>query len=409
MTTTVADLPSNPIEGDPTAVKSMAEHYRSIAEAISQAAGILGKVDKGQTSSKAVDAFVAKAGDLADKLRKTHGRYSGTGDALLDYSAALANAIAEAEPAAAAHNSSASDLGDAEQLQTHYQQLADAATDPTQQQEYQTQADSQGTKASGFRSDTGRYAAIVAQAKSDRDRAAERAISRIDDSTDDGLNDGWFDKFKHWMKENDGWISVVLKVAQWVGTALAIAALFFPLTAPFAWIGLGVMALAFVGDSAKAVAGTGSWLDVGMDAIGILTLGTGKLAVSAARASTDVVMMSRVSGLVRDGDEAATATTRVARSFNRIPREGIRPAYRMLTAGDEDLAHMMQWIDRSRVGVPGQSAEAVANLTTKLRFGQSLAVAGLSEDLFGEIKGFIPGEKDIDEALTARVAWGNSW
>lgn len=393
--------------GDPVAVQDMAQRYHQIATAISDAASTLKRLDGSDSESKAVTAFLKKAGDLADKLGRAEGRYSGTGDALSEYATALTSAIDEASSATRLHDQSESEAQSSSRSQDRYQDLANSATDPDQQTEYQTLADTQRSRADGARADATRAASSMRAAVDGLDAAAQRAIAKIDDSVDDGLNDSAWDDFKQWMKDNDEWISVVLKVVQFAATVLAIAALLFPLTS---WLGaaaLILMGTALVGDTAKAAAGTGSWADVGLDLVGMATFGTGKLAVSAGRTAVSQVGMSRVGSLVRGGDDVANAVVRVNRSFDRVASEGLRPWYRFAAAGDEDIAQMAQWINRSRVGAAGQSAEAVARLQTWIRVGTGAGWTGMTLDGAGWLKDYVPAWNDLAKKTTFRT--GAAW
>jgi hypothetical protein len=403
------DLPTPLIEGDPSAVSGLAEHYRRTAERIRASAARLKSVKRGNTASDAVDAFLEKAGDLASKLQKTDGRYQGTGDALATYATALQSAIDRADTAGRQYATALGDWHDADRKGDTYSRLADSSTSPDDQDHYTQLATSTAQNADAAAADVRRLQGLIDEARSDRDRAAERAISAIDDSTDDGLKDNWFDKFSHWMKENDGWISVVMKVVQVIGTVLAVAALIFPLTSWLGALALGFMIASTVVDVAKASAGTGSWADVGLDALGFATFGAGKLAVTAGRAATESVAFSRVGGLAREGASVRSAVARVNRSYSRIATEGIRRPYRAAALGDPELAQMLQWYSRSRVGAALQDADAAAKLSRTLRVGQGVMGTGLGLDLFGEAKDVIPSWNQLSGATTARLSWGTSW
>lgn len=393
--------------GDPVAVQDMAQRYHQIATAISDAASTLKRLDGSDSESKAVTAFLKKAGDLADKLGRAEGRYSGTGDALSEYATALTSALDEASSATRLHDQSESEAQSSSRSQDRYQDLANSATDPDQQTEYQTLADTQRSRADGARADATRAASTMRAAVEGLDAAAQRAIAKIDDSVDDGLNDSGWDDFKQWMKDNDEWISVVVKIAQFAGTVLAIAALLFPLTSWLGALALGVMIFGTAADVTKAAAGTGSWGDVALDAFGLVTFGAGKLAVSSGRVAVNAVAQSRVQSIVADGMSETAAFTRVSRSYTRIAREGIYNKYRFLAAGDEELAHMVQWIRRSQVGAVGQSPEAVARLNTVLTTGIGLGWTGVAADGFGWAKDYIPAWQKVDRWATMPI--GSRW
>lgn len=393
--------------GDPSAVQAMARQYHQVASAISGAASTLRRLDGSDSESKAVTAFLKKAGDLADKLGRAEGRYSGTGDALNEYAGALSTAIDEASSASRMHDQSQTEAQSSTRSQDRYQDLANSSTDPDQQQEFQTLSDTQRSRAESAQADAARAASMMQSALEGLETAAQRAIAKIDDSVDDGLGDSAWDDFKQWMKDNDEWISVVVKVAQFAGTVLAIAALLFPLTSWLGALALGVMIFSTAADTAKAAAGTGSWADVGLDALGFATFGAGTQVLKVGRGSVNAVAESRVASIVSDGMSREAALTRVERSFNRIPREGIYPKYRFIAGGDEELAHMLQWIRRSQVGAVGQSEQAVQHLERVLTTGVATAWTGIGLDGFGWLKDVLPAWKPVDKWATMPV--GAKW
>lgn len=371
--------PVRPIEGDPPAVRSMADRYRIIASDIRSASGTLERMHADNTSSDAIDAFMQKAGDLAARLRKVEGRYQNTGDALSDYAGSLEAAIEDAERAAAQNETAALELESAQRLDRHYRSLAEQTTNPDDLQHFEDQAAAQQHRAMSFHADAIRAAAAMDEARRDRDRAAEVAIGRIDDATDDGLRDTAWNVFQHWMRENDGWLSTVSRYTGWIGTGLALASLAFPPVAVVSAIAIGAMALGALIDTTRAAAGTGSWTDAVLSIAGCLTFGAGTAAVKAMSTEAKAVRSARGMHLAAGSNRPRTMVASAERTFARSrPRVGDRALVRAF--GDRDIAHVLNYVGRS---VPGQVAGDAVRLYQLI--GKARAWRGF-EFVFGVTK-----------------------
>ena len=86
----MTDSEFRPLEGDPDLVRSKAQHYSEIANAIARSVNTLNSIKsvEGMTS-KAIDAIRDEAGKVADDIGKAKDRYAGTASALITYSAQL--------------------------------------------------------------------------------------------------------------------------------------------------------------------------------------------------------------------------------------------------------------------------------------------------------------------------------
>ncbi len=344
--------PVRPIEGDPPAVRSMADRFRIIASDIRSASGTLERMHADNTSSDAIDAFMQKAGDLAARLRKVERRYQDTGDALSDYASALEAAIEEAERAVARNDAAAQESESARRLNRHYRSLAEQTTNPDDLQHFEDQAAAQQHRAMSFQADAVRAAAAMDEARRDRDRAAEVAIDRIDDAIDDGLHDKAWNVFQHWMRENNGWLSTVSSYAGWIGTGLAVASLLFPPFAAVSAIAVGAMAIGALIDTTRAAAGTGSWTDAVLSIAGCLTFGAGTAAVKAMSTEAKAVRSARGLDLASGSSRPRTMVASAERTFARSrPKIGDRALVRAF--GDREIAHVLNYVGRS---VPGQVA-----------------------------------------------------
>lgn len=338
------------IDGDPAAVRSMTDQYRFIASTIQSASARLGRLDTADTSSDAIDAFVQKAIDLAARLRRTEGRYQDTGDALGDYATALEAAIADAERAAASNDAAALELESAQRLDRHYRGLAEQTSNPEDVQHFADQAVAQQHRALASQVDVARATTALDDARRARDRAAEVAIGRIDDATDDGLHDNAWNTFQHWMRENDGWLSTASMYLGFIGAGLAMASLVFPPFAVVTAIAVGAMALGALIDTTRATAGTGSWTDALLSIAGCFTFGAGTVAVKAMSAEAKAVRSARGLRLAAGSSRPRSMVASAERTFARSrPKFGDRALVRAF--GDRDIAHVLNYIGRS---VPGQ-------------------------------------------------------
>ncbi len=370
------------VSGDPGLVNAMADHYESVAASIRGAAMKLRSLEAGSSSSDALDAFLAKAQQVSASLGKAEGRYGETGSALKTYASELSLAQEAAAPALANHRDAVDDLAAAERLVERYDQLALVATDEVTKQEHLDQAAAQRAKADDARGRVAIYARRLADAHASVETAANTAIARIDDATDDGLDDtvwddlgaAWdagFAAFQTWMEENDSWISTVVDVLTIVGGALAVASLLIP------GVNLVVLAVMVVSVGlavARFAAGTGSTLDLVMALISVATLGVGGGLVASTKASLKVVSANRVAALVKSGDPSRLATLRVAKSWSRA-KPGLGDRFLLKGIGDESIAQMLHFLRSSRPGAFADDPAQIAAMLAKLNVARTIQSA----------------------------------
>ncbi|MFY1678261.1 hypothetical protein [Streptomyces sp. WMMC905] len=146
------------------------------------------------------------------------------------------------------------------------------------------------------------------EAKEVRDVAARRAADAINDvHHDDGLKDGWTDKFEDWVQENADWLGQVSawagRIALWAGVA-ALALGWIPvigqaLAALATIVALVASVVALATDLVLVLGGAGSWKSVALDAVGVATFGIGRAAVLGAQAAAAGSMALARSNLFR--------------------------------------------------------------------------------------------------------------
>jgi hypothetical protein len=365
----------DPVPGDPDTLASLGKHMSDAAAEIERMAVMLPKICTSQVwDSDAGTAFRAKAGTTGQSIGKTHHRfitvatalgssaYGGTG-----YAAELQEYQDQADAAITAVNGTAGGGGSEQQRRAAWGQLLDAThgADPSQPPAAKGK---QGPPAGpmpqaspgnippalpAFAADPADVASLkstynaaidqlntsaraISQAVSNRDTSAGAAAQAIQSAINsDGLKNP--SGFLHWLHDglddvghfiSSHWVQFVsdlANLASIVATVCGIIALvlaFIPgleeFAALFETMALLAQAVAFVCHTVLAATGHGSWLDVGIDAVGLLTFGMGKGLIGGAEAAQDVAEITgdayqaagatdTIEGVVKAGDAAVTA------------------------------------------------------------------------------------------------------
>jgi hypothetical protein len=283
------DAPHN-IPGDPAQVAALGKNYRDTADAIkAQAGNIRNLVNGGGWDSDSGREFQKTAGDTADKLEKAYSRY--------DAAAAALGANVAYPPS----------TGTWAMSLAHAQDMARAAITKGKEAQHnsksaQRQID-QATAANGGKPDTSPAAARLADEKSSHDADlidAEKAMQAARDLRDaqanraadaivsayknDGLKDSFWDKFKNTVED------LAVSLGHWAGV---VAAIFGVLALVFSWVpivgevfaAIAAVAsvVALVCDVINALDGNGTWMDVGIDVLGVLSCGAGRVLGEAAK------------------------------------------------------------------------------------------------------------------------------
>jgi hypothetical protein len=273
-------LDTDPVPGDPGRISQEASHLASVAREISSQVAELHKIAAGGADGALKGAYADKihssAADLAGQLDKVVGRYQ-------QVSAALNGWIPDLEQA---QKLSLQALNEAE---GPYKKLSQTVALPsgnnlTAQQKQDVQNYHTAMKQAQGALDAAQ--ALLARATSLRDSSGSHYASAINSACDDGVKDSWWDSFKEWVSQHAWLIKDICTVLEVVATILAIAALFIPglnIVAALLWIGFGLTAAALAGRIMLAATGNGSWLDVALDVVALVTFGAGKLASGALK------------------------------------------------------------------------------------------------------------------------------
>jgi uncharacterized protein YukE len=259
-----------PIEGEPGAVRAYGQGLVRTADRIARQAGDLRRLASTDGwEAETADAFRDQAEDLAEEIEKAEERYRTVGGLVKEW----AQALDDARRAAAA--------------------LRD---DAQEQQRILDRTPEAGPEEPGPDAPPGTLPAMTPEglAQNARRRAAEREIEdlrgalgrlvdhheergkeigqRIRGALDDGLNDRWQDRLKAWIANH---ADVLSEIAKWAGRIAAVVGIIALFCTPFGWVALAAALVAVVASGALAMTGDGSWLDVGLNVVGALSLGLG--------------------------------------------------------------------------------------------------------------------------------------
>ncbi|CAM3797571.1 hypothetical protein [Isoptericola cucumis] len=369
-----------PLEGNAEGISQHATRYSQLAGDVGRAVGDLKTAiaDTESHESEAMTELAAQADEVVPRLAQIQGRYETAGTVLGTYAGVLAEAQGEVERALRTRDSIADDV---ERYDVRIRE-AEGDVQLAAPEDRESRRDDLTRLVSAVEPLTqelvaarAHYDAAVATAE-DSGARAEQAIAETVEA--DGLTDSAWDSFKGWVTENMGWIKALKDAMSIITTALGILSIFFPVLLPFA-AGFALATLAM--SSTLAATGNGSWLDVGLDAVALLTLGVGAALGSGVKLTMKAVRVTRSARLawagsrrpgvlgavlrpararLRYGDATARVTDDLARSMPRGVRlENMqlvgRPTYRSL----EDVARVFKG-----GGVDGTAFVSVARNAT---------------------------------------------
>lgn len=308
---------SDPVPGDWEDIQDAATHLSGIAQTIADQVTRLRAIEDDDQILRGeyADGLKNSCGDLADDLDRVQGRFEAVGEELATWwpsvqsarietanilrRAEAAQEVIDANPApdplAPGSPPPTEDEKDAEEIRSG---KVGSATDDLEQ----ARRDFDGSMT--------RY-----------DDKAKKVADAIKDASDDDMKDSGWDKFKGWVDQNAGWLKKVADIISIVVTVVAVIALF---CTPAGWILAIVAGIALLGVGirfALAASGNGSWADFALDLVGVLTLGTGKIAIALAKGSrlASLKVVGKYAGNLARTDAIANARTlfQNARWFNK--------------------------------------------------------------------------------------------
>ena len=270
---------SDPVPGDSSEIQNAGTHFSSLATTIGDQVNRLRQLEGDDEILKGeyADGLRESCGALADDLDRVHDRFEQVGSELSSWWEPVQTARTKTGTALAA----AEDAQSAIDANPEPESPLPGAPEPTQAEK--DDAEAQGNR-------HGNAVDALDQARTDFNSAmntyddkAEDVANAIKKASDDDMKDSRWDGFKSWVDDNAGWLTTVAEVISWVVVAVAILALFI---SPVGWVMAIVAVVALIGVGirfALAASGNGSWADFAIDLVGVLTLGTGKIALVVAK------------------------------------------------------------------------------------------------------------------------------
>jgi hypothetical protein len=273
-------LDTDPVPGDPGRISQEAAHLAAVAKEISgqvdalhqMAAGGADGALKGQYADK----IHSSARELADQLDKVVGRYQKVSSALNGWLPDLEQAQSMSVQALNEAEGPAKKLNQAVVLPS--------GSNLTAAQKQSVQNYHTAMKQAQGELDAAK--ALLGKATTLRDNSGSYHAGLISRAIDDGVKDSWWDQFKEWIDHYAWLIKDICTVLEIAATVLAVLALIFTGVGWIVLLGVALTALALVGRTMLAAAGDGSWMDVGMDAIALVTFGAGEAATKMLSTTT---------------------------------------------------------------------------------------------------------------------------
>ncbi|MFJ6084355.1 putative T7SS-secreted protein [Streptomyces sp. NPDC092369] len=321
---------ADPVPGDPDEVARLGRDLRKTAEAIRKQAGEIKALSSVEAwKSKAADEFRQQAEEAEGKLRKAFKRYDAAADALGEKVTEGTDSKEYASELHRAQKMADKALRDAQDAHDEDQASSTAIGKlPKDTPDDDPGRDKLKKRQEAAASAMERAKKDLEAAKDVRDAAAKRARDSIRHAIDhDGLKDGRWDKFKDWVHDNAGFIEEVLKWSGWIATicgTLSLLVGWIPVIGQALAAVLGSIALlatlvSLVGHTLLALAGEGSWFDVALDVVGLVTLGIGRGAIAGAKGASlaaKATARSAAGRALRAGIRAKPGTAAYQRALN---------------------------------------------------------------------------------------------
>jgi Putative T7SS secretion signal domain len=323
-------LNTDPVPGDPERISQEAANLASIAQTLSgQIAALQRIANSNENIGKTADKLRSAASTLASDLAPVEARYKTVSSALNGWYPELESAqrlslraLDEAEgPYAKLKNIPVPDVpGFAMGLNGQYQ--LDPFARPTSAQ--QTEIANYQTAMSSAQQQLQAAQRLLQQAVNQRDTEASHYASVINNASNDSLTDSWWDKFSNWVSEHADILKEIATILQYVAIGLAVLCLLIPGVDLLILAALAVTAMMLVVHTMLAATGNGNWLDVGLDILGLVTLGMG---------------LGATEGVEALGDSATEAATEAWESGAKDLLEEYKPALNLFRSfTDEDGA-----------------------------------------------------------------------
>lgn len=369
---------TDPVPGDPDAIRDEADRLKKIAETLERQVTKLRQLGKDENiEGKYADALRDEADELAGRFDKTKGRYKKVAGHLHTWADELEYAQGEAKKA------------------------LDKAKADEKNEEIVEEAKKQLTKAAGH----SYHHAMIARSQ---------ILGAIDDAVEDSL----WDDAVGWAKEHAKGFKLFLDVLGWIGTIAAIVAIWIP---GINLLVIGLAAIVVLGRFLLIQAGEATWIDLAFDAFGLLTMGMGGLALKGLKAANTATRVASTASrttklknalqatksmrnqlsnrLAAASDDAAKAAVReemralrkgIAGRVGKVSQELPQPTAlaKAIHLGDDELAALGQNI-RSNVGRFGDGISAGTKVGAQAAYGLAMAATygGAATDVGDKLLG----------------------
>lgn len=405
-------MPVAPVSGDAGRVVMMADRFGATAESIRSAARSLRALDDGGSSSDAVDAFLAKAGLLAEQMGRAEARYEAAGYALVAYARVLSEAQESAGRALRQYESAVDDHEVNHRQAERFRGEAMLEPDELSKQWLEDQERLHRSRSDDARRRVIDLGRVVDEAHAEVAAAATVAISRIDGASGDGLRDSVFDDiggavgvaydgFQTWMEDNDAWISVLLEGLEFVSVALLLLAPLVPLAGVLV---AGIAVIVLVATAARALAGTGSWVDVAVALFSVASFGTGAVLGKSAVSGVNALKSSRVDQITRAGFDAPLARAWVKHMWARAD-PGILNKNLLLSLGDPLGAQISRFIRPATIPGVLDDPRVVATVLARLQAMRLMQVSNYGVATADQMGAF----NALKHRFPPRVIGGEKW
>ena len=336
---------SDPVPADGAVVQRLADVYGVTGQAIEESASKLkGLSELDGWTGDAAEKFAESAEDVTGDLQAAHQRYEEAGRALKRFVDPLVDAREESWGALKDAEAAEAELG-----RTAGDSLDGVATPTDEQKEAQgRREDAHGAAAGQMTAAKSRLESAIQVL----DAAARVCAEAVRNAADNG-KDGRWDNVKGSLRDFADWahLDVVVKILTVLAIAIAAVGLGILLfaSAPF-WVTGLLIAGAVVGGlslaanliMASSEHEKGSWTNVALDIVGLVTLGASALFTKSAKAA---VAAQRASAAT---EAATTARTAEAARIAATLQQRVQVANALKTAPDNPL----------RIWALGKQAEA---------------------------------------------------
>lgn len=316
------------LEGNPDLVRSKADRYAELANAITRSVTTLNAIKSSEgMTSKAIDAVRDEAGKVAEDIAKAQTRYAGTAQALITYSSQLRSAQDAANTAIANINTKESAADSASRSASRAATKAESATPENSSTETaaagkaEEAAEAAGQELVAAQQEW--HAALLLKNQAAQ-TATDAIIGVIESKAGKELNDGWW----------DNWGAAALDILKTICEFAGVLAIFFAWV-PF--VGQALLLLAALGavialvEALVKVQSGGSWGDVGWAAVGVV------LAVFGGNIAKYAGKLVKAKGIDAAAKQAAKMK-RPTKSFTKLT--GI--ASKQRGAVEKDVAAMLK-------------------------------------------------------------------